>query len=90
MKRGLSASSLRAVRIWATQTFKRAVEIDRGLAPDFAAEAVAIDHLAGVARQHSQDLERLRREADERAVAPQFTCVLVELEDPEAQHPLRV
>ena len=67
---------------------QRAVEIDGGFAPDFAAEALPLDHLAGAPRQDSQDLERLRREPDKRAVAPQFTGALIELEDPEAQHDL--
>ena len=64
-----------------------AVEVDGGLAPDLAAQTVAIHHLARVACEQRQDLERLRGKADQRPAAAQLARALVQLEGPEAQHP---
>ena len=64
-----------------------AVEVDGGLAPDLAAQTVAIHQLARVAREQRQDLKRLRRKADQSPVTAQFARAIVQLEDPEAQHP---
>ena len=61
------------------------IEIHGGVAPDFAADAVAVDHVTGVSGQKSQDLEGLWREMNQTSVAPQLAGRWVELECAEPQ-----
>jgi len=58
---------------------------ERAVAPELALNFVARHHFAAALRQEGQQLDRLRRELDELAIAPKFGTPSVELEGAKPQ-----